>query len=1294
MRLFKRKKNETQSETGEKRKLPFYKKAAVSLIAVITAVASLLLPTSTPVFAASIYKNYVGMYYNGTVAGMVTYNGEAAYCIQMESHMPQPWGYTGQSGDVYATTALESYNSLSSDLKQRIAAITYFGYGYSGRTDYLYYYAAQQAIWDLQGYPNISWSGYATTAQVQAAKNEILGDVNNYLASVGRVANFTIKDSSGNVVGTSGSGASFDKALIGETYTITDSNGYLSSSSVTGNDFGNRAKVSGNTVTITMDESDYQVNRTFTISTSGNQLAARGQGVVLYAGSYQNLVTVSTPSSSSSNSTFTLRGYGVPVEFTKKNSSGNALAGAKMSLYKVTNGTSTLIESYTSTTSSKHFDLCPGTYKMVEDEAPMGYYKSQPVTFTVEKKPKQTQYFEMSDEPIKVKIRKQSSTDGAMVVGATLKMTNSAKEVVDQWVTTDGDHEIDGSKLKAGDSYTISEVSPATGYYDLESDVYIQVPTYKPADSDLEDGYYRYNVEDIPLDYRVEKVDTQTGEPVVGAKMELKDSSGNTIYSWTTTAEAEKLPKDLLNLDQTYTVHEVEAPAGYYKMPTDITFTVQRFYRGQTFTVTARDTAIPLGVYKTDEDGNLVAGATLAVYDSETNDEILRWTTDYNMKTITGLKDGKTYYVKELEAPVGYYRTEATKEFTVSGASSSSQEKGQKVYFENPSIDYYVQKISANTKELLAGVKIDLQDEEGNVLTTIETSDDGATQIPMGILECGKTYTLHESEAIDGYYYADSDQTFTVPSTVEEAKKADKNSFTFTISDKKIRYSVLKVDEETGETVSDASLAIFDSLEEDATPLYQWVTTDEPMVISDYVSLKAGKDYYIKELDAPNGYYLNETAAVVSVPTNVDTTAVIKVKFSNKKIKWNIRKQDTEGNILTTNSKDGSFFTLEVYDTQETLDNIDDDTLIATLTTDDKDYNNNGYFDMKEYIEQGLIKGGHHYRVHEASAANGWMVADDVIQEIVAGEDNATLLTSVEDEKIEVYIKKVDENGNVLTTFKNVKGYTEGFEITVYEEDTGNEVFKFDTSDAEYVQNGRFDASDYLSVGKNYVAKETKVPRGYYKAKDYSFTVDSANELEDHTIVMVDPTIYAQFRKEDEYGNVVTTVNGDSFRFQIFDTNGTDDTSDDTVVGVIDSKDGDLAKGGWVDIGQYLQENTRYRIHETYAPSGYQYQKTDAYITTPGYYEESQGTVQNVVISPDEFVTFTIAGSQYTVSRALTVEEFSQLYANDFTIVSSGGTDVLANAKNKSSIVKYSSGAALRADTLLGSIAGYTFTMN
>lgn len=1291
MRLFrKRNRNETQSEQTEKRKLSPMKKLAVSVMAVITTVAAVLIPTGSPVFAASIYKHYVGMYYNGTVAGMVTYNGEAAYCIQMETHMPKPWGHDGQSGDVYATTALDAYNAMDSATKQRIAAITYYGYGYGGRTSYLYYYAAQQAIWDLQGYPNISWSGYASTSQVQAAKNEILADVNAYINNSGRQASFTIRDASGNVVGTSGANASFDKALIGATYTITDDNGYLSSSSVSANDFGGRAKVNGNKITVTMDESDYEVNRTYRVTTGGSALTPRGQSVVLYAGSYQNLITVSTPSQSNNSASFTLKGYGVPTEFTKKDENGRALAGAKLTLYKVSGSTETPVESYTTTGESKHFDLCPGTYKMVETEAPLGYYLSRPVTFTVAKKPYETQYFEMQDKPIKASVKKLDDKDGKPVIGATLEMQDGQYQTLETWQTTADSHILNGSRMKAGEKYYISEPNPAPGYYDLEDDVVIQIPLYAPADDQLVNGYYEFGVKDKPLEYYVEKRNADTMEFVSGAHLQIKDSDGTVIHDFVTGDEPYRLPNDVLRMGQTYTIHEVEAPPGFYKMAADQPFTVDSHFRGQAFRFVAYDKPIPCGIQKVDEDGNTITGAVLALYaKDDPSTEIDRWTTANGMHSIANLKDGTTYIVKELQAPAGYYKVDTAMEFTVSAPSDAAQDEGQKIYFEDPRVTYQVQKIDAKKKTRLAGVKIQLI-EDGNVLTTVTTADDKAVDIPDGILQCGHTYTLHESESIPGYYFSDGDVTFTVPTSLEEAKKLSKEVFTLTIEDKPIQYSVLKVDEKSGETVSGAKLALYDSVEDAAKPLFTWESTDEPFKISDYVKLKAGADYYIREMAAPDGYYQTASMTKIHVPENVDTMATVKVSFVNKHIEWHIKKVDTEGNLLTT-GKDGSFVTLEVYDTNETLDNIDDDTLVATLETNDKDYAKLGYFDMKPYIEAGAIKGLCHYRVHEKTPATGYLEAEDIIQQIKVGEDNDTILSSMEDEKVEVYIKKVDEEGNLLTTYTNLDGTKEGFEIAVYDDATGNEVFRFDTSSKSYQDAGHFDASEYLAVGKTYTAKEIKYPRGYFRAKDYSFTVKSASQLEDKTIVMVDPTLRAQFRKEDENGNVVTTVEGDSFKFQIFDTMGTDDISDDKVIGTIDSADGDKATGGWIDIGHFLQEAKTYRIHEVYAPYGYEYQTTDAYITTPGYYDESVGTVQNVIIHPDEFVTFTIGTTPYTAARDLTVEEFTHEHSK-FTIATIDGEDVLVDSVHQKQVVYYDSGAPVKAATKCSSLAGKTLS--
>ena len=1219
MKLFTRKNKRTEEASAETKKLPWYKKLGVKISVVAVAVASILIPTTTSVFAASIQKTYVGMYYNGTVAGMVTYNGDPAYCIQMESHMPQPWGHNGTSGDVYSTTAISSYSGLSDSLKQRITAITYYGYGYNGR-GILYYYAAQQAIWDLQGYPNISWSGYATTAQVQAAKNEILADVNNYLNNSGKTSNFVVKDSSGNVVA-SGQNVSFDKAVVGATYTITDTNGNLSSSTVTSNAFGGRATVSGNTITVKMDTSDYGVSKTISVQGQSTSLSPRGQGVVLYAGSYQNLIVVGTPSGSSNSSSVTLKGYGVPVDIVKNDQNGNKLAGANLSLYQINGSARTLISTYTTTGSAQRFDLCPGTYQLVENSAPNGYYKSQPVTFTVETKPYQTQTFTMTDEPILVGISKIGKTTGDPVYNAHLVVKDSNGNLIAEFDTNGSYVQLPSGKLQAGESYIVTETYNPPGYYSLETPVVIQIPEYKPTTNELNDaGYKVYNVLDDEIDFRVIKVDTDTREAVIGATMQIKDSNGNVIDEWTTDGTEHRIPKEKLTVGQTYSVHEAKAPKGYYSMPKDITFTVLSNTRG-TYTTTATDRKICVDVSKEDQDGytDKVEGSTLRVLDMN-NNEVVRWSSQNGSQKIDGLSDGETYIIEELAATDGYYLTSTKKTFTVNAKSATAQEKGMSIEFVNHEIEFYVRKLNSKTKEYMAGAEIQIIDDEtGEVIDTVST---GSEKVLIKNLKAGKSYTVHESNSVDGYYYPDSDEHFTVPATWEEASQMDSSDFIITVEDAPVSFKIIKRDSQTHEYVGGALLGIYES--EDATePLYTWETSaEEPETISNDVSLKAGHTYYIRELDTATGYYFNNSAEPFTVPEN-NPGKTITVDFYNVPIKWNVKKVDTDGNLLTT-SADGSYCTLEVYDTQETLDNSDDDTLIATLETNDKNYKKKGYFDMQDYINQGLVQGGHTYRIHEASAANGYRIADDVYTVIEISGDTETVISTMTDEEINVGIMKVDDTGTLLTQVDAIvdnKKKQVGFELTVYNEETGEEVFKFNTKDEEYQKNGYMDISKYLSAQTNYVVKETSVPKGYYQAKDYSFNVDNLTyeEIDGKKvgiIRMVDPTIHAQFRKENQYGDVIFGTGDDGFLFQILDTNGTDDESDDYVVGKIDTYNDSHNDGGWIEIGQYLQEGRTYRIHEYYAPVGYELSETDAYITTPTYYaEETDGSVINVVLS-------------------------------------------------------------------------------
>lgn len=1191
MHFFKKK-----CQNRPKNKIPLGKRLFIGITAALVAFATVLIPSDHEVFAASVNVVDYGAYFNGEWESMILYQGTPAYCIQRDTLMPAPYIKTGTQADVYSTLSLDTFGGLSPDVKRKLAAYTYYGYGYSGRGDYSWYFATQEAVWSLFGVGGNYWSGSVSNGDLQNKKNVIINDANNYLNQHATSYSFQIKDENGRVVGTT----KLADGKIGKTYTITDTSGQLAKSKLIRNDFGDRLKVNGNTITVTLNDSDYMADRKVEFSYS-NSLPQRGRNLFLYSGSYQNVVTLSTPLPVATSGGFSISATGVPVLFDKLDKEGHQIAGAKMSLYRNANGTQTLVESYTTTSEAKKFTLRPGSYTMYETEAPTGYYIADPVTFNVETEYDVTQRFSMTDSPITVLFDKYGKTSGDTVVGAHIQIiSNSSGNVVDDFYTSEDKTQLTGSSYKAGESYTIKELSAPPGYYVLEGNGTFQVPSKQPAEKDL-----TVSIADDEIDYRVLKLDSDTSAPVEGAVMQTLDANGNVIEEWTTDKNEHKLDKSKYSVGSSYRVHEKTAPKGYYTMPEDIQFTISPSVR-DTYRIYAYDHAIKTGILKTDENGTPVGGAVLALYDGDT--EIDRWETTEEAYSVTGLENGKTYTVKEISAPAGYYKTTTPKQFTVKAGNSAAQDKETIIEFENNKIDYTVSKIDANTKELLSGVEIDVQDENGNTLTTLTTRNDEVAQIPSGILESGKTYTLHESKSIPGYYYANSDVTFTVPETVEEAKKVDKKNFTLTMADSSIKYSVLKVDSSTGETVKDALLELYDDPNAEQA-LYSWRSSDEPEVLSEHVALEAGKEYYIKEAEAPNGYYLNNDMAKIAVPYTTDRTGTIKVSFYNKPIIWHIVKQDMDGNVLST--VNDTYFTLEVYDTNETTDYADDDALVATLKTNDDNYIANGYFDMASYIKEGLIKGGHHYRIHEVDAANGYLLAEDKIVEISQTGTTDTILSAVNDEKITVHIKKTDENGNLLTTYTTLDGRQEGFEITIYDEETGTEVCKFDTSDSDYIANGYFDASNYLNANRSYVAKETRAPRGFYVAKDYSFTTSSVNELEDKTIVMIDPTLMAQFRKEDSVGNVLTTVNGEGFEFQIIDT------TNNEVVGVVNTQDSDLSNGGWIEIGQYLQEAKTYRIHEIYAPSGYAYSTKDAYITTPGYYVESDGSVQNVIVVND-----------------------------------------------------------------------------
>ena len=167
----------------------------------------------------------------------------------------------------------------------------------------------------------------------------------------------------------------------------------------------------------------------------------------------------------------------------------------------------------------------------------------------------------------------------------------------------------------------------------------------------------------------IKKVDAKTNQPIEGAKLVLKDSSGNVITEWTSTVNAHII-RNLSN--GTYTIQETEAPTGYILSDHVTSFTVDDVNR--TFTITIENTAKKsvVNIVKVDQETNQpLAGAELVVRNSA-GAEVARFVSTTQAYVLTDLANG-TYTVEEVTAPAGYMKSNEKITFTIDDDHLSHQ---------------------------------------------------------------------------------------------------------------------------------------------------------------------------------------------------------------------------------------------------------------------------------------------------------------------------------------------------------------------------------------------------------------------------------------------------------------------------------------------------------------------------------------------------------------------------------------------------------------------------------------------
>ena len=502
----------------------------------------------------------------------------------------------------------------------------------------------------------------------------------------------------------------------------------------------------------------------------------------------------------------------------KKDVSGkNYVEGAKL---EVRDDQNRVVDSWTSTKEDHYVSgLEEGkTYRLVEAEAPKGYVKAKDVFFTVSNE-KKNESVVMKDA--KITASKTEVTGTKEIEGAKMTVTDEKGKTVDEWTSGKEEHSISG--LEEGKKYTLTETTAPKGYVKAES------IEFTAGDKDQ-----KLVMKDKQI--TITKTEVTGTKEIEGAKMTVKDETGKTVDTWTSTKEEHYVSG--LEEGKKYTLIEETAPNGYVKAES-IEFTVSKEKKNEAYIMKDKQvTVTKTEVSGTDE----VEGAKMTVTD-EKGKTVDTWVSGDKEHYVSGLEEGKTYTLTETTAPNGYVKAESI-EFTV-----SKDKVNQKVNMLDKQVS--VTKTDITGTQEVPGATLTVKDEDGN---TVDTWVSGDKEHYVSGLEEGKTFTLIEENAPEGYVRAE-EITFTVTN-----EKIDQEVNMF---DAQVK--VTKTDALTGDAVKGAEFTVFDK---DGNIVDKWTTDGTAHAVS---GLDAGKEYILKETKTPEGYMTApDRTLVVSGEQNMD----------------------------------------------------------------------------------------------------------------------------------------------------------------------------------------------------------------------------------------------------------------------------------------------------------------------------------------------------------------------------------------------------------------------------------------
>ena len=598
----------------------------------------------------------------------------------------------------------------------------------------------------------------------------------------------------------------------------------------------------------------------------------------------------------------------------------------------------------------------------------------------------------------KVTASKTTITGTDEIKGAVMTVTDNDGKVIDTWTSDGNPHSIKG--LHEGWEYTLTETTAPKGYVKTESIKFTVSTDKKDQTIVMKDKQFTASKKDVSGKNYVE-----------GAKLEVRDDQNRVVDSWTSTKEDHYVSG--LEEGKTYRLVEAEAPKGYVKAK-DVFFTVSNEKKNESVVMKdAKITASKTEVTGTKE----VEGAKMTVTD-EKGKTVDEWTSGKEEHSISGLEEGKKYTLTETTAPKGYVKAESI-EFTAG-------DKDQKLVMKDKQVT--VTKTEVSGTDEVEGAKMTVTDEKGK---TVDEWTSGKEEHYVSGLEEGKTYTLTETTAPNGYVKAES---------IEFTVSKDKVNQKVNMLDKQI--SVTKTDITGTQEVPGATLTVKD---EDGNTVDTWVSGEKEHYVS---GLEEGKTYTLIEETAPEGY----------VRADEITFTVTKEKVDQEVNMFDAQVKVTKTDALTGDAVKGAEFT--VFDK--------DGNIVDKWTTDGTAHAVSG------------LDAGCEYILKETKTPEGYMTAPDRTL-VVSGEQNMDVEIKEQPVLTDIEVQKVDAQTKKVIRSKD-------FEFTMYSDAECKNAITTVSAD----KNAGTATFKDLRYGTYYI-KETKAPTGYLLSKEVKKVVIDDN---------------------------------------------------------------------------------------------------------------------------------------------------------------------------------------------------------